>query len=372
MSRRGHDNTDYLFQTYDFHAVQQSYQERLKRAVDDADGASIRQGPVDDVAERIAAQFRLDVPELTEGAMSVDIEETRVDVTGDFRYAAWGQGPHLVPGIRASYYVPFVGDPQMFKVKPTSWTSVIPAAAIEGKELRFTFERPGQPVDETKKAFDEEFSRVKKYLGWLKQNVQGFNDSLMPLARERVNARRSRLAELDKGTSSLGVPIRRPAPAAPPPAPLRGARRPAERPTEVPRTYDIALSFAGEDRAYVDKVAKGLEAAGVAVFYDEFEKAGLWGKNLVDHLADIYQNRTRYVVMFISNAYVQKAWPTHERQHAQARALLAKEEYILPARFDDTDVPGMTNTVGHIDLRTHSPEQLIDLLLKKLGRGRRD
>jgi hypothetical protein len=130
------------------------------------------------------------------------------------------------------------------------------------------------------------------------------------------------------------------------------------------------LSFAGENRAYVEDVATGLKAAGVSVFYDAFEKADLWGKNLVEHLADIYQNRSKYVVMFVSAQYVDKAWTRHERQHAQARALVATDEYILPARFDDTAVPGMTSTVGYVDLRTTSAAEMVNLILKKLGRTR--
>src|SRR5204863_7006498 len=171
MPRRGHDNADYLVWTHDFHAVQETYRERLGAAINSADAALVQNGTIDEVAERFADEVRLDVPELTEGATSVDVEETRVDVTGDFHYGHFGPGPLYVPGIRASYFVPFVGDPDMFKVKPTTWTTVIPTAAIEGQELRFTFERPGQPVDETKRAFDEELSRVKQYLGWLRENV---------------------------------------------------------------------------------------------------------------------------------------------------------------------------------------------------------
>jgi hypothetical protein len=95
----------------------------------------------------------------------------------------------------------------------------------------------------------------------------------------------------------------------------------------------------------------------------------MWGKNLVDHLADIYQNKSRYVVMFISAHYVEKAWPKHERQNAQARALVAKDEYILPVRFDDTEVPGLTNTVGHLDLRRISQQDLVDLILQKLRKA---
>jgi hypothetical protein len=138
MARRGHQDTDYLFWSYDFFAVQENSLERLKKAIDDADASSVQEGTVDEVADRFVEEFRLEVPELTEGAMSVDLEEAHVDVTGDFQYAHFGPGPHYVPGIRASYYVPFAGDPDMFKVKPTTWTTVIPAAAIVGQELRFT------------------------------------------------------------------------------------------------------------------------------------------------------------------------------------------------------------------------------------------
>jgi hypothetical protein len=133
--------------------------------------------------------------------------------------------------------------------------------------------------------------------------------------------------------------------------------------------YDVALSFAGEDREYVDQVANLLRDAGESVFYDAFEKADLCGKNLIDHRAEIYQHRSRYVVMFISGHYVRKVWPRHERQHAQARSLVAQDEYILPARFDDAEVPGMTNTVGYIDLRTTSQNELVELIRRKIGRS---
>ena len=45
------------------------------------------------------------------------------------------------------------------------------------------------------------------------------------------------------------------------------------------------------------------------------------------------------------------------------RALFAQEEYILPARFDDTDVPGMTKTVAFQDLRRTTPAELVELII---------
>lgn len=79
---------------------------------------------------------------------------------------------------------------------------------------------------------------------------------------------------------------------------------------------------------------------------------------------DVYQNQAQYTVMFISEAYRQKLWTNHERQSAQARAFQEAQEYILPARFDDTEIPGVLLTIGYIDLKERSPEQLASLITK--------
>jgi hypothetical protein len=42
--------------------------------------------------------------------------------------------------------------------------------------------------------------------------------------------------------------------------------------------FDVALSFAGEDRANAERLAKLLRESNVRVFYDEFVKATLWGR----------------------------------------------------------------------------------------------
>lgn len=131
--------------------------------------------------------------------------------------------------------------------------------------------------------------------------------------------------------------------------------------------FDIALSFAGEDRDYVRRVADFLRQSGVKVFYDEYARADLFGEDLYVHLADVYCERARYTVMFISIHYKKKLWTNHERQAAQARAFREATGYILPARFDDTEIPGLLPTRGYVDLRNMVPEDLGNLILKKLA-----
>lgn len=136
----------------------------------------------------------------------------------------------------------------------------------------------------------------------------------------------------------------------------------------LPEAYEVVLSFAGEDREYVSEVAELLKANDVSLFYDMYEEATLWGKDLVEHLHKVYSGSARYCVMFISASYAENIWPTHERRSAFERAIEAKEEYILPARFDDTPLPGLRKTIHYIDLRKKSPEEFAVLILKKLGR----
>lgn len=136
----------------------------------------------------------------------------------------------------------------------------------------------------------------------------------------------------------------------------------------VGHEYEVVLSFAGEDREYIEQVAEVLRANGVSLFYDAYEEATLWGKNLTEHLHTVYSGSARFCVMFISNHYAEKVWPSHERRSAFEKAIQTKEEYILPARFDDTEIPGLYKTIGYVDLRRKTPHELAVLILKKLGR----
>jgi hypothetical protein len=131
--------------------------------------------------------------------------------------------------------------------------------------------------------------------------------------------------------------------------------------------YHVALSFAGEDRKYVEAVAVRLQHSGVRVFYDKFEETKLWGKDLYTYLSDIYRNRALYTVVFASKAYAEKLWPNHERKAAQARAFSQSKECLLPAVFDESiEIPGVLKTTGYISLRSLDPEEFAGKILQKL------
>lgn len=134
-----------------------------------------------------------------------------------------------------------------------------------------------------------------------------------------------------------------------------------------PRPFQVALSFAGEQRDYVREVAKTLATKHIAVFYDEFEANALWGKDGAEHFHQIYSRDTQYVVMFISADYVAKAWTRHERRAAISRQMKNDSEYILPVRFDNSEVPGLSDTLQYLTAERFTPAQLAIEIAKKIG-----
>ena len=133
------------------------------------------------------------------------------------------------------------------------------------------------------------------------------------------------------------------------------------------RRWDVALSFAGAQREYVERVAVVLKARGVRCFYDADEQVELWGRHLAEELPSVYAGQAALVVVFISAQYAAGDWTRVERQAALARAVRERREYVLPARFDDTVLPGLLEDVVAVDLRRHTPERFADLVAAKLA-----
>ncbi len=134
------------------------------------------------------------------------------------------------------------------------------------------------------------------------------------------------------------------------------------------KKYHVALSYAGEQIKYVDQVANFLKSHNVRCFYDKAEEINLWGKNILEALQDVFEGReSHFVVIFISQEYVNKAFPRAEIQYALSPAVNQMHEYILPARFDDSsEVPGLPKLVKYISLKDKTPECFAEMVIKKM------
>ncbi|KAB2933717.1 MAG: TIR domain-containing protein [Candidatus Contendobacter sp.] len=130
--------------------------------------------------------------------------------------------------------------------------------------------------------------------------------------------------------------------------------------------WDVAVSFAGEDRPVVEELKDALNNAGYTVFYDFDIQHQLWGADLRLKLADVYSNDAQYMVIFLSKHYPEKDWTKFELEIGKEARGKRTEIYLLPVLMDDVHIVGLSQNVGHIDLRRCSVSDLANSLIEKI------
>jgi len=131
-------------------------------------------------------------------------------------------------------------------------------------------------------------------------------------------------------------------------------------------SYDLALSFAGEDREVARQIADSARANGLRVYFDEYHVWETWGKDLSEYLGSIYGGGARYCVILISEDYCRKPYTILERRIALAHALETAVEYVLPVVLDDSWPPGLPRTTAYLDLRTMEPTEIAEAVVRKI------
>jgi hypothetical protein len=130
--------------------------------------------------------------------------------------------------------------------------------------------------------------------------------------------------------------------------------------------FDVALSFAGAERSFAQALAAILVANGISVFFDELFESEIWGQNLVEYLGDVYSQRAKYCLIFISKQYCERVYTNVERRSALDRAITGRSEYILPVVTDDAWPIGIPRATAYLDLRQKSLVTIAELLVKKI------
>ena len=132
--------------------------------------------------------------------------------------------------------------------------------------------------------------------------------------------------------------------------------------------FKVALSFPGEHRDFVLKVAEELATRLTRdqVFYDEWYETELLGVGGDLKLQSMYQ-QADLVVPFFSE-YYSKSWCSLEWETIRGILLNRRQEdAVIPVHLDDTVIPGWSAVNFGIRLRGRTPQQISDLILEALA-----
>src|SRR5579883_1107567 len=115
--------------------------------------------------------------------------------------------------------------------------------------------------------------------------------------------------------------------------------------------FDFALSFAGENRSIAKMVAEQLETLDCAIFYDELFESNYLGKAWHAKFREVFQEQCRFVVCLVDKNYLEKIWPTFERECFTPRV---PDGAVIPIYLDDTIVPGIPRDIVGIKFAADS------------------
>lgn len=132
--------------------------------------------------------------------------------------------------------------------------------------------------------------------------------------------------------------------------------------------YQVALSFAGEDRKVAETLFALLTGKGLSVFYDGDAEVKLLGADAMDSLFDVFNHQCTHVVILCSKWTKASDWAKYEmrlvlnrekRQGNKIRGL------VIPVRLDEEEVPFLTTRI-FADARKKSLEEIADLIYAKV------
>jgi hypothetical protein len=136
------------------------------------------------------------------------------------------------------------------------------------------------------------------------------------------------------------------------------------------KRFDVALSFPGEHRAFVEGVAARLSAVlgKEQVLYDKYYEAEFARINLNVYLPKLYRTQSELIVVFLCPEYQQKQWCKLEWRHIGSLIASIDEGKIMLFRYGyegDFSELGILPGDGTIDFKGRSPEDIADRIVER-------
>lgn len=131
--------------------------------------------------------------------------------------------------------------------------------------------------------------------------------------------------------------------------------------------FSVALSFPGEKRLFVSKVADRLRPVlgKDRLFYDYDYQSQLARPDLDILLQKIYRHNTNLIVIFLCAEYSEKEWCGLEWRAIRDIIKSKDVNKIMIVRFDDTAIDGLFSIDGYINANKLTPNEVAKLVLER-------
>ena len=201
---------DLLFHTHDLREIIENHAQGLTKEINSMSENEVLNTSMEDMVKYLTEKWRLDPLAINESDIQMNYGDAQIDVSGDFRRGIFDRSkPFYITGTRITLYVPFTGDPDLFKCRPSTYSLNPPRAAVRRDELIFTYNLTEDRASEVKDIFERDIENTQVHTGRVNADVNDFNAALPEDAKQKLNARREKLLQDRDLVASLGFPLRR-------------------------------------------------------------------------------------------------------------------------------------------------------------------
>lgn len=129
--------------------------------------------------------------------------------------------------------------------------------------------------------------------------------------------------------------------------------------------YDVVFSLAGKHSSFSQKLKDYLEKKGVTCWIYFDNEAELVGKDQPAFFEELFIKKAKHCIILISDEYIGKEWTSLEKQYILSRSM-RDPNYLIPVQMDNAKLPGLSDTIGYISLKNRPPEEIGEIILKRI------
>ena len=157
--------TEILFHAYSLRGTLENHTRNLVDEANSMGEDKVLNTPQEDLIEYLVEKHRIPQWQSDESGIGTDYGDTQIDISRNPRYAVFDRSrPLHIIGTRVSFYVPFTGDPDLFRCQPSTSSTSPPQAVIRPNELTFTYDRIGDRTSGIKGEFERDFEQTRVHI----------------------------------------------------------------------------------------------------------------------------------------------------------------------------------------------------------------
>jgi hypothetical protein len=172
------------------------------------DSSQFLKTTVDTLVEHFSGKYAVTPLQLLEDDIQMDVSEALVEVTDRLRNDIRPGQALTQPGQQVSFYIPYVGDGGLLKLRPNQWSSNMPAAQVGHDRITIALKGTHDCTPESfREALNETLSGIRQLIASQNSLIAEYEAKLPSAIRRTVEQRRAELEKVQGLAAVFNFPL---------------------------------------------------------------------------------------------------------------------------------------------------------------------